>query len=1181
MFGGLELKGPNEAKKEPVSGFSFMSSTSTPAEEETAETTKVEENEESPPASGFSFLSQTVTKKKSVDAQDENADVGDLSNEKIKEVLVEPVVKSSGFSFLTPPTDTISTQNGESVVSNSAHKGGSIFDMLKVAEAKPELPTPDVAHTVESNVESSHEDLLSLSNPTQAVGSGVVFGGAAKPKAVKKKTRAKKIGSGASATGLPPVVPVSSNNVTPLPPAYDQHGEQEEHGSQNDFSNLSEAANQAANRAEEFISQKRQEDMTKSSSMYSGRYSNDSSIIEDYGDSSSSFAPPHLQDSEDSDEYRKAAAAAEDAKLHSGTSKKSSMFGHMTIGGFFKTKKGGSNGSIENRSSHGNWSSHGKEELRIPNYGKSSSSRSMNEDENHDNDERQRMELEREKEAERVRAEEARKIFEQKRYEEEQQKLKEAEELAERARLEAEEERKRKEAELAKRTPQQKLQALLEAFELKSQKATMVVSELRQERSALVEKMALAEKQSRLVTQQISQAEKQQMEAAEKEDFELADRLAAVISKYEEEKDEKSQVLVSIESLIEDIDSKTIGAVKSVWHCFIQIQDDLKAFSREEESSDINDSEDLFKRFELNTKRLNAENERLSADLKTIERDEELTRIERVELEALISEQTCDIEEKLHVSRDQLDVINAEIDELRKQLEAKEMEAAKVKMDLHNHEEAIEGIRSNFSRQLTRLGKKEDAVMESRKDWEREEAEYKKASEVHEAEVTAHSEALVAHDKILLQVKEEIEIAESLARIIAQEFVISKKSSDESVDEDVLLAQSDVLELEAAVEEARHILSSAQFTIDSLKEEIQTINVRLPILEADKTMAASKRDFKAAAKASKEIKELQSKLDQCNENLKGDASEKLGSAEKDLEALEISLVEKKAFAHEKEKHGGKKRMVQIAKKVINLERLREEVCGTDADTELSVKSIGGLILDTQISALMVEGDELDRKYGGWSDIMLEYASKYHHDSGDDGEPDNHTDIIDNVESTVKYDDATETLPANEPIKKDAEEGQEECIDDKEQRLEKYKALLRRMEELEEALGAAIETEEYDDAAELDDKIQSLKSEMDKLNITDADLETEAHVVDDNPQHSVDESESDLAVTTDVDESELNDTIVPDDQIEAKTGEIVTDEDESQLIDDVDEPKGSTEEHLEEPLEEDNLSDVNLDENLDS
>jgi uncharacterized phage infection (PIP) family protein YhgE len=225
-----------------------------------------------------------------------------------------------------------------------------------------------------------------------------------------------------------------------------------------------------------------------------------------------------------------------------------------------------------------------------------------------------------------------------------------------------------------------------------------------------------------------------------------------------------------------------------------------------------------------------------------------------------------------------------------------------------------------------------------------------------------------------VQVKEEIEIAENVARIIAQEFVVTKESPDECVDEDLLLAQSEVLELEAAVEEAKYVLTSAQSTIDSLEEEIQTINVRLPILEADKTMAASKRDFKAAAKASKEIKELQSKLEQCNENLNGDAIKKRESAEKELQTLNIALEEKKAYANEKEKHGGKKRMVQIAKKVINLERLREEVCGSEEESELSVKSIGGLILDTQISALMAEGDELDRKYGGWSDIMLEYAS---------------------------------------------------------------------------------------------------------------------------------------------------------------------------------------------------------------
>ena len=49
----------------------------------------------------------------------------------------------------------------------------------------------------------------------------------------------------------------------------------------------------------------------------------------------------------------------------------------------------------------------------------------------------------------------------------------------------------------------------------------------------------------------------------------------------------------------------------------------------------------------------------------------------------------------------------------------------------------------------------------------------------------------------------------------------------------------------------------------------------------------------------------------------------------------------------------------------------------------NIKSVGGFVFNSVMRALMMEGDELDQKYGGWNEIMLEYASK-ENDDEDDG-----------------------------------------------------------------------------------------------------------------------------------------------------------------------------------------------------
>lgn len=439
--------------------------------------------------------------------------------------------------------------------------------------------------------------------------------------------------------------------------------------------------------------------------------------------------------------------------------------------------------------------------------------------------------------------------------------------------------------------------------------------------------------------------------------------------------------------------------------------------------------------------------------------------------------------------------INDEIEELRKQLAEKEMQAAEVKMELHSHEESIERIRGTFSRQLTRLSKKEAAIEESRKDWTAEEASYKKSREDHEAEVTAHSEALIVHDQLISQIKEEIEVTEQLVEVIANEVVVTD-SNNNAVSKEIMNAQSEVLRCEAAADEANEVLNAAKAAIDVLVEEISTIEVRLPILEAEKNQAASKRDFKAAGKASKTIKEMTSRKERCEEELSGEAVERQATAQGEVDACLQILDEKKAILHEKEKEGGRKRMIQLVKKIFKLEKLREDICGTgeeDGNGE-SMKIVGGFVLDSEIAALVSEGEDLGEKFGGWNEIMLEYAE------GNDGETDTH-EVDDTVtqqtdtnnEEDIKDDKSNLDEKVNEDsTEKDIqEENTTTIIDegDKVEAEEHCKAILSDIERLEAEIEIAIDEEDFDSAAELDEKIQKLKNDMKALGLTEQEIES--------------------------------------------------------------------------------------------
>lgn len=1151
----------------PSSGFSFLSPENPiePVVNKVVEENVMKAEDSNPVSSSFNFLMSTTSENAPIETQslpvqaETSAPSKPQTNESIFSMLSSNLgqAESLNESTSTPAPAPVPPPQPADITSSWG------------MNTKPPLPATSTAISAAKTLTST-SDILSQANPSQPTGTGVFFGGAAKPKprTVKKRARGKKIGVGSAAnsnTSLPPPALPEPTTITSQPAAQSQANDGENQGATTasketenqatSSKSLSHEAEEAANRAEEFISNKLSSNPPKStSSSYMGRYSGDKSVVEDYGDVDDNQSKNNngnkVLEKEQSEEYKKAKAAAEEAKnLNPSTINRKMGFMGGGIGGLFKRGFTGPSSArsspvtnLENDDTAGPAvEEKSREEERkpiqwkVPSYGEPSGAASVSSDNSvgenstqndfdEDNRVKERREEERreEMELERERKENEFKYNENQRREElaarkkEEERVKLEEEMRKRKIQEEEEEkcrRKLEEEEAKRRTPGEELKKLIHQFSLVSQNNTCSIGELNQERIVLFEKRVLAEKQERLATQQISQAETQQMEAAEQEDFDLADRLAAVIEQHEGEKKERLEALQNIERLIEELDSKRIDKGQKLLSCFEDVQTQLDIFLEKQENSDIKDSSELLKKFETDTKRLAAENERLATDLKNIERDEGFVQEERAELESTISEQTGDIEIMRDEANLKLKGINEEIDELRKQLAEKEMQAAEVKMELHDHEESIENVRSTFSRQVSRLAKKEAATKESRKEWDAEELSYKNSRSEHEAEVTAHSEALIAHDNLLAEIKKEKIVAEKLATVIAKEIVVTKSGNDDTPDEEAKIAQADVLTCEAAVDEANQVLMATKSCIDNLRDEISTFEVRLPILEAEKKQAAMKRDFKAAAKASKAIKEMVAKKERCEAELSEEVIERLSLAQKEVDVCLKSLEEKRALSHEKEKEGGRKRMIQLVKKIIKLEKLREDICGPGEDEcgGESISSVGGFVLDSEIAALVSEGEELGTKYGGWSEIMLECAEE---NEGEEEEGETMEDKGEIQSGTeVETGGSSEVITDEEVVEAQLADDNYTEVDstaiDKvsyEELLKRCKAILAEIEEIESEIDNAIEEEDYDLAAALDDKAQKLKDELQALGLTDSEIElakvTDIESADDSKASSV-------------------------------------------------------------------------------
>ena len=385
-----------------------------------------------------------------------------------------------------------------------------------------------------------------------------------------------------------------------------------------------------------------------------------------------------------------------------------------------------------------------------------------------------------------------------------------------------------------------------------------------------------------------------------------------------------------------------------------------------------------------------------------------------------------------------------------------EAEAVTLNTELATHKTSIDNVRNKFARQLGRLEKKQKSVKESRAEWESEKSSIEKEKTAHEALVQAHSEDLLNMDKLLKDIHSELSVAKNFEDIISQQLDVVGEAADG--EDHTSNLDNEVLKHEAAVDEASRNVQLAESAIASLQEEMTSIETRLPILEAEKKAAASKRDFKAAGRASKEIKDALARKEQCEAELAEVALTRRDDAKEELLKAIASLDEKKSIAAEKGKELGMKQMAVLKVKIKDLTTILKDFEASNTD-EVSVASVGAFVIESQIRVLVASGETLGAQYGGWDDN----AAK---SSGD-----------------VVEDETLHSAPTLDSCDEDADEKEitNEII-------EQYASLKEEISTLEAAIDKAAEEEDYEAAAELEEKLESARAGIESLGIKSDVLE---------------------------------------------------------------------------------------------
>jgi len=1015
------------------SGFSFLQQNSADLEEKSEPATIATD-------SGFSFLQQSAMK-------EVEKPVGDAPSQ------------SSGFSFMSsvPPATTAAAAPTDQDEASSSIKSNPLTGAVKESATLPR------------DKENSNSD-ASVSVPP--AGAGVTFGGAStKKREIKRRSRAPRVGSGIATYSNPPPIhsipnPQMPNNYDPSPPPPPPPPsalpDSEKITPVADTpQNVKDQAEEANRRAEEFLKSKLRDEEETAATI----------AVKDSSDQVAKDVD---------DEYAEAARAAEQAQAQmAAKSRPLSWFGRRrsdankslsrsNSGNFSRKAAPLSNAAISNLSHHSSQS--------IPSPAQSQhetpADRLLREQSDMKKamaDRQLKMSLqERDSEMERHTSDNnpPHHCTQNKTDSHDLNEKSTAPSWGTMA--------------VSPPSPRQLMNILVQQFRGDVQRAMQKVAELREQRTMLLEERFVALAKERLASQQIVQTETQQLDAAEEEDFELADRLQVVLDGHNREKGECTAILENISKALEQLDQQTPAVVSGVVSCFELAEKEFVGFKKKQEKAE--NHSDAIEKFATTAKQLSNEEERLNGESKQLQREEELVKIERKELDQAIGEQTSEIEDKRDESESKLKEVQSEIEKIRETLRSKEAEEEKLRLDIKNQDVEISKILLNFQRQITRVQKKESSVRESREEWKNEQSTYEKLREEHEAEVKAHSEALLQFNEIMESIGTEIEMTRKFKDITANEVTFEHiRETSEAEDGDLAQLQVNVVKCEAAVSEAAQLVKASEESLSSLENENKSIIERLPSLDAEKKQAAAKRDFRTAGRASKEIKEAQARLKELGETLISEAALKRDEAQCELEKVQKELEKEKEMANEKEKVAGKAAMEKLANRIESLLETKNEVCGK-ASTN-TVKEIGALVLQGQIDALKMEGQSLGDKFGGWEELVSKLEREQETIKDEDNKMQNKQHDTNDSENYNKEGAVTETIE-----KQDETQGSRRSDEVDEENVEAAKGLMKKLADVEVKLAGAVEEEDYDLAAKLDEVLESIKNDLVKLNLTDAETE---------------------------------------------------------------------------------------------
>lgn len=630
---------------------------------------------------------------------------------------------------------------------------------------------------------------------------------------------------------------------------------------------------------------------------------------------------------------------------------------------------------------------------------------------------------------------------------------------------------------------------------------------LQRQYKALKRKQEIAARLCELQNE-IDEANTQQQEAVDAEEYERAEKLNEEIESRNKENSLLDAELQNLQKALESCDadkqhlpSKLIRAHERI----IRRLGDLKYM---EEKGFEEFMDEIQMRTVSAKERLQDEEERLSRlnnniilDLKDLEN-------RRGRIQDRIDDQTKSIQEVRDEASSKVLLLDDEIVELRRLLKQKEEERTKAQNVIDQANVKIERVRTKFQRELQHLSQEEESTDQRLKDCENLKNNLSRDRKEFETEQSIIEEEKLARSEVIKAITEQIQ--ESNTRIVKlkrqdQELSQARRKRKRFQEiEKQELQQVETLRirqraLDSGVAEAKKRIALLQADCAALRKSISLIDERLPLLERDKNLAVSSRQFKEASAISKEIKELQNKKLENEKKLESTFAQ-LSTDEESIQEEESRLEELNTNIEEREKEIAIQKIEHLLKDLLKFEDLIQSFASEEYSSgERS-------LIESEIDIIKSDIDEIKSKYHMSAELVQQLRDsisskdeeserlrvatpELSNDDKGDEQAERNVDDLDNEESKPVQDrteaEGDNVTPAENIVDKTDEDSKEVSpivVDDKLDAAQ-LETLIKEMQsqinQLEVDLETNIAEENFDECELINGRIEDVTFQLEK------------------------------------------------------------------------------------------------------